>query len=79
MAADMRNIGPVSEKWLAEIGIYTVANLRAVGAVPAYKMLKEMYPERVSLNLLWGLEAAVRDIDWRELTAADKGALKQQL
>ena len=75
----MRNIGPVSEKWLAEIGIYTVADLRAAGAVPTYKLLKEIYPQRVSLNLLWGLEAAVRDIDWRDLTATDKTALKQQL
>ena len=75
----MRNIGPVSEKWLAEIGIYTIADLRAAGAVPAYKLLKEIYPQRVSLNLLWGLEAAVRDMDWRDLTATDKAALKQQL
>jgi DNA transformation protein len=75
----MRNIGPVSEKWLAEIGIYTIADLRAAGAVPTYKLLKEIYPQRVSLNLLWGLEGAVRDIDWRDLTATDKTALKQQL
>jgi hypothetical protein len=42
-------------------------------------MLKEMYPERVSLNLLWGLEAAIRDIDWRDLTETDKDELKKKL
>lgn len=42
-------------------------------------MLKERYPKKVSLNLLWGLEAAIRDVDWRELTEADKEELKKRL
>ena len=75
----MKNIGPVSRKWLAEVGIYTVEELRTAGAIPTYLMLKEMYPERVSLNLLWGLEAAIRDIDWRDLTETDKDELKKKL
>ena len=44
-----------------------------------YKLLKEGYPKRVSLNLLWGLEAAIRDVDWRELNEADKDELKKKL
>lgn len=44
-----------------------------------YKILKERYPRKVSLNLLWGLEAAIRDVDWRELTATDKEELKKKL
>lgn len=75
----MRNLGPVSQAWLAEIGITTVDELRAAGVLPVYRLLKEMYPERVSLNLLWGLEAAARGIDWRDLTAADKAQLQQRL
>lgn len=75
----MKQFGPVSNQWLAEIGVYTVDDVRTIGAVPIYKQLKEMYPDRVSLNLLWGLEAAVCGIDPRELTAADKEVLKAQL
>lgn len=75
----MKNIGPVSQQWLAEIGILTLDDLRAAGSIPAYKLLKEIYPEKVSLNLLWGLEAAIRGLDWRELTEADKTALNQSL
>lgn len=75
----MRNIGPVSRGWLAEIGIDTIDDLKTAGVIPTYQLLKEMYPERVSLNLLWGLEAAVRDIDWRDLTEADKEELKKRL
>jgi hypothetical protein len=75
----MKNLGPVSTQWLAEIGIHTLDDLRAAGAVPTYRQLKEMVPDRVSLNLLWGLEAAVRGIDWRDLTEADKADLRRRL
>lgn len=40
----MKNIGPVSRKWLAEIGIYTLEELRHVGAIAAYRFIKERYP-----------------------------------
>jgi DNA transformation protein and related proteins len=75
----LKNIGPKSRGWLAEIGIYTIQDLRQVGSIRAYKMLKERYPRKVSLNLLWGLEATIRDMDWRELTEIDKEALKKEL
>ncbi len=75
----MKNIGPVSRRWLAEIGIYTMKDLKTAGSIVTYKMLKERYPKKVSLNLLWGLEAAIRDIDWRDLTDLDKEALKREL
>ncbi|HEX5689463.1 MAG TPA: TfoX/Sxy family DNA transformation protein [Roseiflexaceae bacterium] len=75
----MKNIGPTSQRWLAEIGIYSINDLRQAGSILTYKMLKERYPKKISLNLLWGLEGALRDIDWRELTEADKDELKQRL
>lgn len=75
----MQNLGPKSRQWLAEIGIYTIRDLRSAGSTTTYKLLKERYPKKVSLNLLWGLEAAIRDVDWRELTETDKEELRQKL
>ena len=75
----MQNIGPRSGQWLAEVGIYSINDLRRAGSIMSYKLRKEGYPKRVSLNLLWGLEAAIRDVDWRELTGTDKEELKQKL
>ena len=75
----MKNIGAVSRRWLAEVGVYTVEELRTAGSIPTYLLLKEMCPERGSLNLRWGLEAAIRDIDWRDLTETDKDELKKKL
>jgi hypothetical protein len=56
-----------------------VEELRTVDSIPTYQMLKEVYPERVSLNLLWGWEAAIRDIDWSDLTDTDKDELIKKL
>lgn len=75
----MKNIGPRSRQWLAAVGIYTIDDLRRAGSITTYKILKERYPRKVSLNLLWGLEAAIRDVDWREFTETDKEELKKKL
>jgi DNA transformation protein len=72
-------MGPKSRQWLAEIGIYTIQDLRKAGSITTYKLLKEIYPRKISLNLLWGLEAAIRDVDWRALTEADKEELRKKL
>jgi hypothetical protein len=53
--------------------------LRNAGSITTCKILRERYPRKVSLNLLWGLEAAIRNVDWRALTEADKEELKKRL
>jgi len=74
----IRNIGPASAHWLEEIGVETLEQLRSVGSVPVYAMVRDQHPE-ASLNLLWSLEAALRDQDWHELTQDVKDALLQEL
>jgi len=78
MTAQLRNLGPISAQWLAEVGINSYADLQKVGSVAAYAMVRRQQ-SKASLNLLWALEAALRDIDWRELSAADKNDLRAQL
>ncbi len=75
----MKNIGPASRQWLAEIEIYTLDDLKHVGSAAAYQFIKARYPKKATLNLLWALEAAIRDIDWRELTEEDKDVLRKNL
>jgi hypothetical protein len=48
----LKNLGPKSRQWLAELGIYTIEDLRNAGSITTYKILKERYPKKVSLNLL---------------------------
>ncbi len=78
MMAKLRNLGPASAQWLAEVGINDQADLQRVGSVAAYAMVCRRQ-SKTSLNLLWALEAALRDIDWRELTEDDKNNLRKQL
>lgn len=73
----VKNLGPVSRRWLAEVGVFTLSDLRKAGAVPVYRTLKNKYPRKVSLNLLWALAGALRGIDWRDLTPADKARLRR--
>ena len=76
--ADCRNLGPVSARRLAEVGIETEADLRALGAVAAYRRVKHAFPRHVSLNLLYALAAALAGIDWRDLSPDLKAKLKAE-
>lgn len=76
--SSLRNLGTRSEQWLNEIGVFTRADLERIGSVETYRILKEKgYP--VSLNLVWGIEGALADIDWRELSDELKADLRQQI
>ena len=75
----LRNLGPKSVEMLAEVGITTADQLRELGSVEAYHRMKFAFGNRVSLNALWAIEAGLRGIDWRQLTADDKAALKAAL
>lgn len=71
-------LGPVTQGWLEETGIRTVADLQALGAVEAYRRLKFMLPRRVNLNALYALEGALRGCHWLHLPQDVKTALQQE-
>lgn len=63
---DMRNMGPKSEAMLNQAGISDADQLRQLGAVAAYlQVLQE--GAKPSLNLLYVIEGALTDRDWRDL------------
>lgn len=71
-------IGPVTEGWLEETGLRTVGDLRAAGALEAYRRLKFMLPRRVNLNALYALEAALRGCHWLDLPDDVRTSLRQE-
>ena len=73
------NLGPTTSAWLNAIGIYTVEEIDAEGVVEVYKRLKAAFPDQVSLNALYGLQAAVLNISWLGLTPDLKQQLKDQV
>lgn len=75
---DLPNLGPRSVAMLEAIGILTHAELAAFGAIDAYIALK-MAGQPATLNLLWALEGALTDRDWRQVARDDKLRLLTEL
>ena len=75
----MKNIGPKSSEWLASVGVHTLDDVAAIGVIEIYKRVKAAYPDKVSLNLLYGLQAALLDLPWNELPPDIKAELKRQV
>ncbi|MFN5973404.1 MAG: TfoX/Sxy family DNA transformation protein [Planctomyces sp.] len=72
----LRNLGPQSCRWLREVGIHTISQLRQIGPVGAFQLVRRKSP-RTSINLLWAIAAALADIDWRKLPADTKRQLRK--
>lgn len=72
----MRNLGPKTARMLAEVGIETEEELRAIGAAEAYARLRFASERPVSLNALYAMHAALVDCDWRDIPVAVKAALR---
>ncbi len=76
--SDLKNFGPKSTEWLNAVGVYTKADLRRLGSVTIYRLLKERdYP--VSLNLVYAIEGALMDVHWNELPSEVKAELKEMV
>lgn len=70
----LRNIGPATAARLAAIGVRRLAQLRTMGAVPAYVALRRAPGGRkvVTLNARYALAGALQDRDWREVRRMQK-------
>jgi DNA transformation protein and related proteins len=75
----MKNMGPKSSVWLASVGIHTLDDVARIGVVETYKRVRAAYPDKVTLNMLWGLQAALLDLPWNELPPDIKAELRRQL
>lgn len=76
MPIALPGLGPKSVAWLREVGIESEADLRAIGAVDAYRRLKHWNPRLVSLNMLYGLHAALNGQHWRAVDDDTKARLR---
>ena len=71
------NLGPKTARMLEEVGISTVSDLRAIGAVDAWRRIKFAYPKRVTLVGLYAIEAALRGCPWTNLSDDVREDLRQ--
>ena len=60
---------------LAEVGIHTVGELRAIGAVKAYVRVKAVRNRGASVNLLVSMAAGLNGRGWQEVSTEEKESL----
>lgn len=74
----LKNLGPVSSRWLASVGIHRRADLIRVGPVEAFLRVKAA-GHKPSLNLLYALAGAERGLRWNRLSEEDRHRLLLEL
>lgn len=72
--AALANLGPKSAAVLAAAGITSFEHLASLGSVAAFSMAKRS-GARVSLNLLWGIEAALCGESWQTVAREHRTSL----
>ena len=72
--SNLKSLGPKSQEMLGRVGITTIAELQAIGSVPAYVRTKRANLN-VSLNLLWALESALTGEPWQEVARIHRTSL----
>jgi hypothetical protein len=60
---------------LAEVGIRTIGELRAIGAARAYVRVRAIRTRGASVNLLWSMAAGLDGRGWQEVSAEEKASL----
>lgn len=75
----LRNIGPYSAHLLVEVGVRSPEALRALGAASVFRRVICHRAGRVSTNLLWALEGALRGERWNRLDAATRARLRAEV
>lgn len=75
--SDLKNIGPQSAKWLAAVGIVTRSDLKRVGVVNAFRMMRG-HGYNVTPVMLYALQGALMDLHWNRLPAKLKDDLRNR-
>jgi DNA transformation protein len=74
---ELRNVGPKSSQWLRDVGIFTIDDLRKLGPVAVWHLVREPQ-EGVTINLLFALAAGLKGQDWRQLPNAVRQKLQSE-
>ncbi len=77
--SQLKGLGPKSEKYLNEIGIYTKEELGEMGAVQAYIKLQKEGSIKPSMNFLYAMVGAIENVHWMEIAKSERERLLMEL
>lgn len=63
----LRNVGGMSAELLHDVGVHTLADLKAMGAVDIYVKLKRRHHHKVNKMFLYAMQGALLDVHWHAL------------
>lgn len=75
----LRNLGPVMQRYLAEIGILDAESLRTKGYMQAYLSIAARHPHMLNRMALYALYGALHDVDCIKLPESIKQQLNEEL
>lgn len=78
---NVKNIGKTIEKYLNEIGIFTLADLAETTSAKAFIKIREQHPEKTIpvCYYLYSLEGALLNLHWNDLPSELKEELKDKI
>ncbi|MHC5011722.1 MAG: TfoX/Sxy family DNA transformation protein [Planctomycetota bacterium] len=74
---DARNLGPVSAAELGAVGVHSLEALRRMGWEEAFERWARAVPARLDVNACAALIGALEDVDWRQLSPAQKAKARR--
>jgi len=76
-----KNIGPTIEKYLNEIGVFSLADLSEMTPVKAYQNICEQHPDKTIpvCYYLYSLQGALLDMHWNDIPSELKTELLRQV
>ncbi|MBL8120696.1 MAG: TfoX/Sxy family protein [Anaerolineae bacterium] len=73
-----KNIGPKTLERLQAVGVSSLEDLEAMGAVEVYRQIKAAYPRDVSIVALYALQGALLNLHWNALPPEMKAELRAE-
>ena len=74
--SSLKNLGPVSDRLLREVGIETAEEVRRLGSALVYKMLSHRAGRPVNLLFLYALEGGLQNRNLNAFSPEEKAALR---
>lgn len=76
---ELKGLGPKSEAWLHEIGVFNKKDLETIGAVEAFIELNKNCSTKPSLNFLYAMVGALENRHWSDIAKTERTRLLMAL
>ncbi len=73
---ELTNLGRISARQLADVGIASESALREVGAIAAFARLRHHFGRAINYNYLYALDGALKGVRWDVMSESEREMLR---